>query len=156
MKASRTPLRPTTAWNSEFPGYSPAHAMMMMIPEAWEQHMQMDESRRAFYEYHAAMMEPWMVFSPLSRLPMAADRRHWTAMACAPPATWSPMTPGQSWRSEAGSTLSTLKPHRQEVAPAAGQDVPDRPGTGRIIIDRRNQAATGQQPPVPPMDRAPA
>src|SRR5690606_17321937 len=40
-------------------GYSLAHAMMMMIPEAWEQHAQMDESRRAFYEYHAAMMEPW-------------------------------------------------------------------------------------------------
>ncbi|RII83327.1 glutamate synthase-related protein [Neopusillimonas maritima] len=40
-------------------GYSLAHAMMMMIPEAWEQHTDMDESRRAFYEYHAAMMEPW-------------------------------------------------------------------------------------------------
>jgi len=40
-------------------GYSLAHAMMMMIPEAWEQHTHMDASRRAFYEYHAAMMEPW-------------------------------------------------------------------------------------------------
>ena len=40
-------------------GYSLAHAMMMMIPEAWEQHTHMDPSRRAFYEYHAAMMEPW-------------------------------------------------------------------------------------------------
>ncbi|MBA2412399.1 MAG: glutamate synthase subunit alpha [Burkholderiaceae bacterium] len=40
-------------------GYPIAHAMMMMIPEAWEQHTLMDESRRAFYEYHAAMMEPW-------------------------------------------------------------------------------------------------
>ncbi len=40
-------------------GYSMAHAMMMMIPEAWEQHAHMDPSRRAFYEYHAAMMEPW-------------------------------------------------------------------------------------------------
>jgi len=40
-------------------GYSVAHAMMMMIPEAWENHAQMDVSRRAFYEYHAAMMEPW-------------------------------------------------------------------------------------------------
>ncbi len=40
-------------------GYPLAHAMMMMIPEAWEQHTLMDESRRAFYEYHAAMMEPW-------------------------------------------------------------------------------------------------
>src|SRR5213596_316062 len=40
-------------------GYSIAHAMMMMIPEAWENHTLMDEERRAFYEYHAAMMEPW-------------------------------------------------------------------------------------------------
>jgi len=40
-------------------GYSPAHAIMMMIPEAWEAHTLMDPARRAFYEYHAAMMEPW-------------------------------------------------------------------------------------------------
>jgi glutamate synthase (NADPH/NADH) large chain len=40
-------------------GYSVAHAMMMMIPEAWENHTLMDPQRRAFYEYHAAMMEPW-------------------------------------------------------------------------------------------------
>jgi glutamate synthase (NADPH) large chain len=40
-------------------GYPMAHAMMMMIPEAWEADTLMDDSRRAFYEYHAAMMEPW-------------------------------------------------------------------------------------------------
>ena len=40
-------------------GYSLAHAVMMMIPEAWEGHTLMDANRRAFYEYHAAMMEPW-------------------------------------------------------------------------------------------------
>ena len=40
-------------------GYPIAQAMMMMIPEAWENHTLMDENRRAFYEYHAAMMEPW-------------------------------------------------------------------------------------------------
>ena len=40
-------------------GYSMAHAVMMMIPEAWESHTLMDDKRRAFYEYHAAMMEPW-------------------------------------------------------------------------------------------------
>ena len=40
-------------------GYPVAQAMMMMIPEAWENHALMDENRRAFYEYHAAMMEPW-------------------------------------------------------------------------------------------------
>ena len=40
-------------------GYPIAQAMMMMIPEAWENHTLMDDSRRAFYEYHAPMMEPW-------------------------------------------------------------------------------------------------
>ena len=40
-------------------GYPLAHAMMMMIPEPWEQHTLMDGRRRAFYEYHAAMLEPW-------------------------------------------------------------------------------------------------
>ena len=40
-------------------GYSLAHAIMMMIPEAWAGNPLMDEERRAFYEYNAAMMEPW-------------------------------------------------------------------------------------------------
>jgi glutamate synthase (NADPH/NADH) large chain len=40
-------------------GYSVAHAMMLLIPEAWEGHTLMDPARRAFYEYHAPMMEPW-------------------------------------------------------------------------------------------------
>ncbi|EJW10660.1 Glutamate synthase [NADPH] large chain [Rhodovulum sp. PH10] len=40
-------------------GYSLAHAVMMMIPEAWAGNPLMDAHRRAFYEYHAALMEPW-------------------------------------------------------------------------------------------------
>jgi glutamate synthase (NADPH/NADH) large chain len=40
-------------------GYSLAHAMMMLIPEAWVGNPLMDAKRRAFYEYHAALMEPW-------------------------------------------------------------------------------------------------
>jgi glutamate synthase (NADPH/NADH) large chain len=40
-------------------GYPISQAVMMMIPEPWEQHTMMDERRRAFYEYHAAMLEPW-------------------------------------------------------------------------------------------------
>ena len=40
-------------------GYSVAHAMMMLIPEAWEGNVLMHPARRAFYEYHAALMEPW-------------------------------------------------------------------------------------------------
>jgi glutamate synthase (NADPH/NADH) large chain len=40
-------------------GYSLVHAMMMLIPEAWSGNPLMDRNRRAFYEYHAALMEPW-------------------------------------------------------------------------------------------------
>ncbi len=40
-------------------GYSLAHAMMMLIPEAWSGNELMTPARRAFYEYHAALMEPW-------------------------------------------------------------------------------------------------
>ncbi|KAF0141312.1 MAG: glutamate synthase (NADPH/NADH) large chain, partial [Rhodospirillaceae bacterium] len=40
-------------------GYTLAHAMMMMIPEAWADNPLMDDDRRAFYEFHAALMEPW-------------------------------------------------------------------------------------------------
>ena len=40
-------------------GYSLAHAVMMLIPEAWAGNPLMDARRRAFYEYHAALMEPW-------------------------------------------------------------------------------------------------
>ena len=60
-------------------GYSMAHAAMMLIPEAWEQHPFMDERRRAFYEYHAAMMEPWdgpaaMVFTDGRQIGATLDR----------------------------------------------------------------------------------
>ncbi|MEK9932334.1 MAG: glutamate synthase-related protein [Methylophilaceae bacterium] len=40
-------------------GYSLPHAMMMLIPEAWAGNPLMNEERKAFYEYHAALMEPW-------------------------------------------------------------------------------------------------
>ncbi len=60
-------------------GYPLAHAAMMMIPEAWEQHEWMDERRRAFYEYHAAMLEPWdgpaaMVFTDGKQIGATLDR----------------------------------------------------------------------------------
>ena len=60
-------------------GYPLAHAAMMMIPEAWEQHKLMDQRRRAFYEYNAAMMEPWdgpaaMVFTDGKQIGATLDR----------------------------------------------------------------------------------
>jgi glutamate synthase (NADPH/NADH) large chain len=60
-------------------GYPVAHAMMMMIPEAWEKHELMDKRRRAFYEYHAALMEPWdgpaaIVFTDGKQIGATLDR----------------------------------------------------------------------------------
>jgi glutamate synthase (NADPH/NADH) large chain len=60
-------------------GYPLAHAAMMMIPEAWENHELMDSGRRAFYEYHAAMLEPWdgpaaMVFTDGKQIGATLDR----------------------------------------------------------------------------------
>ncbi|WP_116102365.1 glutamate synthase large subunit [Amycolatopsis thermalba] len=40
-------------------GRSLPHAVLMMIPEAWENHEEMDQARRAFYEFHSTLMEPW-------------------------------------------------------------------------------------------------
>ena len=62
-----------------FGGYSLAHAMMLMIPEAWADNPLMDDRRRAFYEYHAALMEPWdgpaaMVFTDGLQIGATLDR----------------------------------------------------------------------------------
>src|SRR3546814_267940 len=40
-------------------GYSLAHAVMTLVPEAWSGNQSMSPERKAFYEYHAALMEPW-------------------------------------------------------------------------------------------------
>ncbi len=60
-------------------GYSLAHAVMMLIPEAWAGNPLMDEDRRAFYEHHAALMEPWdgpaaMAFTDGKQIGATLDR----------------------------------------------------------------------------------
>ena len=60
-------------------GRSLPHAVLMMIPEAWENHGEMDRQRRAFYEFHASMMEPWdgpacVVFTDGSQIGAVLDR----------------------------------------------------------------------------------
>jgi glutamate synthase (NADPH/NADH) large chain len=60
-------------------GRSLPHSVLMMIPEAWENHAEMDPKRRAFYEFHASMMEPWdgpacVVFTDGSQTGAVLDR----------------------------------------------------------------------------------
>ncbi|RYP84926.1 glutamate synthase large subunit [Nocardioides guangzhouensis] len=60
-------------------GRSLPHAVLMMIPEAWENHTEMDPKRRAFYEFHSSMMEPWdgpacVVFTDGTQVGAVLDR----------------------------------------------------------------------------------
>jgi len=60
-------------------GRSLPHSVLMMIPEAWENHAEMDEKRKAFYQFHAAMMEPWdgpaaVVFTDGTQIGAVLDR----------------------------------------------------------------------------------
>ena len=60
-------------------GRSLPHAMMMMVPEAWDGHESMDEERRAFHEYHSCLMEPWdgpasMAFTDGRKIGAVLDR----------------------------------------------------------------------------------
>ncbi|WP_246088135.1 glutamate synthase large subunit [Nocardioides albertanoniae] len=60
-------------------GRSLPHAMLMMIPEAWEKHEEMDEARKAFYEFHSTLMEPWdgpasVVFTDGTQIGAVLDR----------------------------------------------------------------------------------
>ncbi len=60
-------------------GRSLPHSVLMMIPEAWENHAEMDAKRRAFYRFHSAVMEPWdgpacVVFTDGSQIGAVLDR----------------------------------------------------------------------------------
>ncbi len=69
-------------------GRSLPHAVMMMIPEAWQNHESMSDAKRAFYQFHSCMMEPWdgPGFDRLHRR-HARSARCSTATACVPRAT---------------------------------------------------------------------
>jgi glutamate synthase (ferredoxin) len=60
-------------------GRSLPHAMMMMIPEPWSNHESMSEEKKAFYEYHSTLMEPWdgpasMIFTDGNGIGATLDR----------------------------------------------------------------------------------
>ncbi len=60
-------------------GRSLPHAVLMMIPEAWENHAEMDARRKAFYQFHASLMEPWdgpaaVVFTDGAQVGAVLDR----------------------------------------------------------------------------------
>ena len=107
-------------------GYSLSHAMMTLIPEAWAGNPLMDEERRAFYEYHAALMEPWdgpaAWRSPDGRqIGATLDRNGLQAR----PIFRHRRRPCGSGLGN-GRAAGARRDHRHQVAPAAGKDAARR------------------------------
>ena len=116
-------------------GYSLPHAMMMLIPEAWAGNPLMDEDRRAFYEYHAALMEPWdgpaaIAFTDGRLIGATLDRNGLR------PARYLVTDDGLSCSPRRSGVLPIPggEDHR-EMAAAAGQDAAHRSRAGRIVSD---------------------
>ena len=113
--------------------------MMMLIPEAWAGNPLMDEKRRAFYEYHAALMEPWdgpaaIAFTDGRQIGATLDRNGLR------PARYLVTDDGLVvLASEFGVLPIPEEKHRREVAPAARQDAADRPRRGPHHLRRRDQ-----------------
>ena len=109
-------------------GYPLPHAMMMLIPEAWAGNPLMSEERRAFYEYHAALMEPWdgpaaMAFTDGRLIGATLDRNGLR------PARYLVTDDGfVLLSSEMGVLEFPGRKDRQEVAAAAGPHAAHRPG----------------------------
>ncbi|MCR6689909.1 glutamate synthase large subunit [Cellulomonas sp.] len=128
-------------------GRSLPHAIMMMIPEAWENHAQMDPARRAFYEYHSTLMEPWdgpaaMTFTDGTLIGSVQDRNG--------------LRPGRYWVTEDGLVVCASEAGVLDLDPATvvakGRLEPGRmflvdTGQGRIIEDDEIKAQLAAQRP---------
>ncbi|MBU4335346.1 MAG: glutamate synthase subunit alpha, partial [Actinobacteria bacterium] len=128
-------------------GRSLPHAVMMMIPEAWENHAQMDPARRAFYEYHSTLMEPWdgpaaMTFTDGTLVGSVQDRNG--------------LRPGRYWVTEDGLVVCASEAGVLDLDPATvvakGRLEPGRmflvdTAQGRIVPDDEIKAQLAAQRP---------
>ena len=112
---------------------------MMLIPEAWAGNPLMDAKRRAFYEYHACLMEPWdgpaaMAFTDGRQIGATLDRNGLR------PARYFVTDDGLVViASEMGVLPYPRGEDRAEMAAAARQDAADRPGEGPHRLRRGDQ-----------------
>ena len=99
----------------------------MMIPEAWENHAAMDPPRRAFYQFHACLMEPWdgpasIAFTDGTVIGAVLDRNGLRPE----PVLGHRRRPGRHGQSRSACSTSTGRRGRREGPAAAGPDVPGR------------------------------
>jgi glutamate synthase (NADPH/NADH) large chain len=128
-------------------GRSLPHAVLMMIPEAWENHAEMDPARRAFYEFHSMLMEPWdgpasITFTDGTLIGAVLDRNG--------------LRPSRYWVSEDGLVVLASEVGVLDLDPATivrkGRLQPGRmflvdTGRGRIVDDEEiKRELAGQNP----------
>jgi glutamate synthase (NADPH) large chain len=121
-------------------GRSLAHSVLMMIPEPWENHAEMDPARRAFYQFHSTLMEPWdgpalIAFTDGSVIGAVLDRNG--------------LRPGRYWVTEDGLVVLASEVGVLDIDPATvvrkGRLQPGRiflvdTGAGRIVEDEEVKA----------------
>jgi glutamate synthase (NADPH/NADH) large chain len=128
-------------------GRSLPHAVLMMIPEAWENHDEMDPARRAFYRFHASIMEPWdgpaaVAFTDGTLIGAVLDRNG--------------LRPGRWWHTRDGlvvlaSEVGVLEVPDSEVV-AKGRLQPGRmflvdTAAGKIVSDEEVKGALAGEHP---------
>ncbi|BDZ61177.1 glutamate synthase [Demequina sediminis] len=123
------------------------HALLMMIPEAWENNAEMDPARRAFYEYHSALMEPWdgpaaLHFTDGTVIGATLDRNG--------------LRPGRFWVTDDGLVVCGSEAGLLDIDPAKvvrkGRLQPGRmllvdTGAGRIVEDEEIKSTLAAEHP---------
>ena len=128
-------------------GRSLPHAVLMMIPEPWENHAEMDPARKAFYQFHATLMEPWdgpacVAFTDGTVIGAVLDRNG--------------LRPGRYWVTDDGLVVLASEVGVLDIDPASvirkGRLQPGRifladTSRGRIIEDEEVKAELSAQYP---------
>ncbi|MFF3352038.1 glutamate synthase large subunit [Streptomyces sp. NPDC002917] len=128
-------------------GRSLPHSVLMMVPEAWENHDSMDPARRAFYQYHSTMMEPWdgpacVTFTDGTQVGAVLDRNG--------------LRPGRYWVTDDGLVVLSSEVGVLDIAPAKvvrkGRLQPGKmflvdTAEGRIIEDDEIKAGLAAEHP---------
>ena len=128
-------------------GRSLPHAVLMMIPEAWENHDEMDPARRAFYEFHSTLMEPWdgpalVTFTDGTRIGAVLDRNG--------------LRPARYWITDDGTVVLASEVGVLDVDPSAvvrkGRLEPGRmflvdTEAGRVVDDAEIKGALAAEHP---------
>ena len=129
-------------------GRSLPHAVLMMIPEAWENHAEMDPARRAFYEFHATLMEPWdgpalVAFTDGTVAGAVLDRN-----GLRPARYWVTEDGLVALASEVGVLDVEPSDGRAQGPPRARPHVPGRHGGGQARRRRGDQGRAGRRAPL--------